>query len=65
MRTEVPNCNVPYSTANEDHASYGVGWTNLPFFANGTQEEPLYEYTYTSAQELDSFPFWATHAVSV
>ena len=50
-------CHGAYGLLDEDIANYGVGWRSL----DGNVSQP--EYTYRTSAELDSYPFWGSHAV--
>ena len=48
---------------DEDSGDYGEGWTDLTPGLNHTYNNTSPEFTFTSASDLDSWPFWARHAV--
>ena len=53
----IHECNDEYSLTNEDQRSYDAGWK--PLSGNATREE----YRYTSASELDGYPYWGEVSV--
>ena len=59
MRKVVSECNVPYSTGNEDKGNYGVGWIPL----NTSSSERRTEYMYTDADDIASYPYFGRHAL--
>ncbi|XP_072044193.1 polycystin-1-like isoform X2 [Amphiura filiformis] len=56
----ISECNVGYSMSDEDEGSYEAGWipTNL---TDGLRKE----YTYTTWDVLDGYPFFGRHAVYI
>jgi len=50
-------CHGKYGLSDEDVGNYSVGWRPLD------SNVSLPEYTYRTSDELDSYPFWGSHAV--
>ncbi|XP_022101807.1 uncharacterized protein LOC110985237 [Acanthaster planci] len=58
MRGVIAQCNIGYSMAAQDEATYDTGWT--PYNQSGSSHT---EYTFTDGSELDSYPVWGRHAL--
>ncbi|CAL1538860.1 unnamed protein product, partial [Lymnaea stagnalis] len=54
----VSECNVKYEMFNQEEKSFKVGW--LPMGPNDTIHDTRPEYTYTTADALDGYPYWGT-----
>ena len=59
MEDIVDECNKKYSIFNEDTEDHTIRWGD--YNASDPTSTKPYEYTYRSALDLDSFPFWGTH----
>lgn len=59
MRSEIHECNVRYSMADEDQADYDVGW--VPRAPGENASTVLPEYHYKKGSEMDSYPFLTKH----
>lgn len=63
MSRVIDECISEYSWTNEDTKDYGIGWTDIIHGPNGTYNNSASYYQYTEASEIDSWPYWAGHAV--
>ncbi|XP_060063521.1 uncharacterized protein LOC132543982 [Ylistrum balloti] len=56
----IPECNGEYTIMEQDEEEYQVGWRKM--YGNSS-DETREEYRYTSAAELDGFPYWGQMAM--
>ncbi|OWF53241.1 Location of vulva defective 1 [Mizuhopecten yessoensis] len=56
----IPECNGEYTILNQDEGEYQVGWT--PMYGNSS-DVTREEYMYTSAEELNGYPYWGQMAL--
>ncbi|XP_069123973.1 polycystin family receptor for egg jelly-like isoform X2 [Argopecten irradians] len=56
----IPECNGEYTIVNQDEDEYQVGWRKMYGNSSDNTRE---EYRYTSASELNGYPYWGQMAL--
>ncbi len=57
----IHECNTQYSYFSEETRTFGVGW--IPFNGTAISNNSKSEYHYQTGMDLDSWPYWAVHAL--
>ncbi len=61
MQPVIHECRGSYSILEEETGTFLPGW--LPLDTPGTPNHTWREYQYQNGADLDSWPFWAVHAL--
>ncbi|KAH9493131.1 TRP-like ion channel Pkd2 [Bulinus truncatus] len=61
MSSAIKECNIAYNIADQEEGNFNTSWT--PINKSDTTFVPKSEYSYSSAESLNGYPYWGNMAL--